>query len=166
MLIAALLLVLLVLGLNAVATVVIAKRDGLSAGGRTVQLLMVWLLPLVGPSCAWRWPRPTAPGSGATTVPAVATIIRAAIPATATAITATAASTAAATVAAVTAAAAAIEVPAASSHARLPFAPKPRRLIEKQSSMARRYKVPGTAGHPCLPQNFQRRLADTKRGSP
>ncbi len=32
MLIAALLLVLLVLGLNAVATVVIAKRDGLSAG--------------------------------------------------------------------------------------------------------------------------------------
>ncbi|MBA0263236.1 hypothetical protein D7T58_02935 [Stenotrophomonas maltophilia] len=48
MLIAALLLVLLVLGLNAVATVVIAKRDGLSAGGRTVQLLMVWLLPLVG----------------------------------------------------------------------------------------------------------------------
>ncbi|MDH1193779.1 hypothetical protein [Stenotrophomonas sp. GD03958] len=48
MLIAALLLVLLVLGLNAVATVVIAKRDGLSTGGRTVQLLMVWLLPLVG----------------------------------------------------------------------------------------------------------------------
>ncbi|EQM81944.1 hypothetical protein JY464_18330 [Stenotrophomonas maltophilia] len=48
MLIAVLLLVLLVLGLNAVATVVIAKRDGLSAGGRTVQLLMVWLLPLVG----------------------------------------------------------------------------------------------------------------------
>ena len=48
MLIVALLLVLLVLGLNVVATVVIIRRDGLSAGGRTVQLLLVWLLPLVG----------------------------------------------------------------------------------------------------------------------
>ncbi len=48
MLIVALLLFLLVLGLNVVATVVIAQRDGLSAGGRTVQLLVVWLLPLVG----------------------------------------------------------------------------------------------------------------------
>lgn len=48
MLIVALLLVLLVLGLNVVATVVIAQRDGLTAGGRTVQLLLVWLLPLVG----------------------------------------------------------------------------------------------------------------------
>lgn len=48
MLIVALLLVLLVLGLNVVATVVIVRRDGLSAGGRTVQLLLVWLLPLVG----------------------------------------------------------------------------------------------------------------------
>ncbi len=48
MLIAALLLVLLVLGLNAVATVVIVRRDGLSAGGRAVQLLLVWLLPLIG----------------------------------------------------------------------------------------------------------------------
>lgn len=48
MLIVALLLVLLVLGLNVVATVVIVRRDGLSTGGRTVQLLMVWLLPLVG----------------------------------------------------------------------------------------------------------------------
>ncbi|KOQ72226.1 hypothetical protein LRM36_12590 [Stenotrophomonas maltophilia] len=48
MLIVALLLVLLVLGLNVVATVVIARRDGLSAGGRTVQLLLVWLLPAVG----------------------------------------------------------------------------------------------------------------------
>ena len=48
MLILALLLVLLVLGLNLVATVLIVRRDGLSAGGRTVQLLLVWLLPLVG----------------------------------------------------------------------------------------------------------------------
>ncbi|WP_414495259.1 hypothetical protein [Stenotrophomonas maltophilia] len=48
MLILALLLVLLVLGLNVVATVVIIRRDGLSAGGRAVQLLLVWLLPLVG----------------------------------------------------------------------------------------------------------------------
>lgn len=48
MLIVALLLVLLVLGLNAVATVVIVRRDGVSAGGRAVQLLLVWLLPLVG----------------------------------------------------------------------------------------------------------------------
>lgn len=48
MLIVALLLVLLVLGLNVVATVVIVRRDGLSAGGRAVQLLLVWLLPLVG----------------------------------------------------------------------------------------------------------------------
>ncbi|QDL27248.1 hypothetical protein [Stenotrophomonas maltophilia] len=48
MLIVALLLVLLVLGLNVVATVVVAQRDGLSAGGRAVQLLLVWLLPLVG----------------------------------------------------------------------------------------------------------------------
>lgn len=48
MLILAVLLVLLVLGLNVVATVVIAQRDGLSTGGRTVQLLLVWLLPLVG----------------------------------------------------------------------------------------------------------------------
>ncbi|WP_459048269.1 hypothetical protein [Stenotrophomonas sp. PSU_St99] len=48
MLIVALLLVLLVLGLNVVATVVVAQRDGLSAGGRTVQLLLVWLLPLIG----------------------------------------------------------------------------------------------------------------------
>ncbi|WP_075675075.1 hypothetical protein [Stenotrophomonas sp. TD3] len=48
MLILAVLLVLLVVGLNVVATVVIAQRDGLSAGGRTVQLLLVWLLPLVG----------------------------------------------------------------------------------------------------------------------
>lgn len=48
MLIAALLLVLLVLGLNAVATVVIVRRDGLSAGGRAVQLLLVWLLPMIG----------------------------------------------------------------------------------------------------------------------
>lgn len=48
MLIVALLLVLLVLGLNVVATVVIVRRDGLSAGGRTVQLLLIWLLPLVG----------------------------------------------------------------------------------------------------------------------
>jgi hypothetical protein len=48
MLIVALLLVLLVLGLNVAATVVIVRRDGLSAGGRTVQLLLVWLLPLVG----------------------------------------------------------------------------------------------------------------------
>jgi len=48
MLILAVLLVLLVLGLNVVATVVIAQRDGLSAGGRMVQLLLVWLLPLVG----------------------------------------------------------------------------------------------------------------------
>ncbi len=48
MLIVALLLVLLVLGLNVVATVVIVRRDGLSVGGRTVQLLLIWLLPLVG----------------------------------------------------------------------------------------------------------------------
>ena len=48
MLIVALLLVLLVLGLNVAATVVIVRRDGLSAGGRAVQLLLVWLLPLVG----------------------------------------------------------------------------------------------------------------------
>ncbi len=48
MLIVALLLVLLVLGLNVVATVVIVRRDGLSAAGRTVQLLLIWLLPLVG----------------------------------------------------------------------------------------------------------------------
>ena len=48
MLIVALLLVLLVLGLNVVATVVIVRRDGLSSGGRAVQLLLVWLLPVVG----------------------------------------------------------------------------------------------------------------------
>ena len=48
MLILAVLLVLLVLGLNVVATVVIAQRDCLTAGGRTVQLLLVWLPPLVG----------------------------------------------------------------------------------------------------------------------
>jgi hypothetical protein len=48
MLIVTLLLALLVLGLNVVATVVIVQRDGLSAGGRGVQLLLVWLLPLVG----------------------------------------------------------------------------------------------------------------------
>ncbi len=48
MLIIALLLVLLVLGLNLAATVVVVRRDGLSAAGRSVQLLLVWLLPLVG----------------------------------------------------------------------------------------------------------------------
>lgn len=48
MLIVTLLLALLVLGLNVVATVVIVQREGLSAGGRAVQLLLVWLLPLVG----------------------------------------------------------------------------------------------------------------------
>lgn len=48
MLIVTVLLLLLVLGLNLVATVVIARRDGLSAGGRVVQLLLVWGLPLVG----------------------------------------------------------------------------------------------------------------------
>lgn len=48
MLILALLLILLVLGLNVVATVVIVRGDSLSAGGRAGQLLLVWLLPLVG----------------------------------------------------------------------------------------------------------------------
>ncbi len=48
MLIVTLLLALLVLGLNAVATVVIVQREGLSAALRAVQLLLVWLLPLVG----------------------------------------------------------------------------------------------------------------------
>ncbi len=48
MLIVALLLVLLGLGLNVAATGVIVRPCGLSAGGRAVQLLLVWLLPLVG----------------------------------------------------------------------------------------------------------------------
>ena len=34
-----------VLGLNLVATFVVLGREEVSAGGRTVQLLMVWLLP-------------------------------------------------------------------------------------------------------------------------
>ncbi|WMJ68270.1 hypothetical protein [Stenotrophomonas sp. 24(2023)] len=48
MLIVALVLVALVLGLNLVATVMIVQRQGLSFGMRAMQLLLVWLLPLVG----------------------------------------------------------------------------------------------------------------------
>ncbi len=48
MLVVTLVLVALVLGLNLVATFVVLGREEVSAGGRTVQLLMVWLLPLVG----------------------------------------------------------------------------------------------------------------------
>ncbi|MFB5855358.1 hypothetical protein WAB97_005895 [Stenotrophomonas maltophilia] len=48
MLVVTLVLVALVLGLNLVATFVVLGREEVSAGGRTVQLLLVWLLPLVG----------------------------------------------------------------------------------------------------------------------
>jgi hypothetical protein len=48
MLVVTLVLVALVLGLNVVATFVVLGREEVSAGGRTVQLLLVWLLPLVG----------------------------------------------------------------------------------------------------------------------
>lgn len=92
MLIVALLLVLLVLGLNVVATVVIIRRDGLSAGGRTVQLLLVWLLPLVGAILCMAVA--TADGSGSRGRGAQATTAPVGIPVTTTAITATAAPTA------------------------------------------------------------------------
>ena len=93
MLIVALLLVLLVLGLNVVATVVIVRRDGLSAGGRTVQLLLVWLLPLVGAILCMAVA--TADGSGSRGMAAQATTAQVATQMTTTAITATAAPTAA-----------------------------------------------------------------------
>ncbi len=48
MLVVTLVLIALVLGLNLVATYVVVRRDGVSVGGRAVQLLLVWLLPLVG----------------------------------------------------------------------------------------------------------------------
>ncbi|WP_312252459.1 hypothetical protein [Stenotrophomonas sp.] len=48
MLVVTLILVALVLGLNLVATFVVLGREEVSAGGRAVQLLLVWLLPLVG----------------------------------------------------------------------------------------------------------------------
>lgn len=48
MLVVTVILIALVLGLNLVATFVVAGRDGLSVGERLVQLLLVWLLPLVG----------------------------------------------------------------------------------------------------------------------
>ncbi|WP_312736036.1 hypothetical protein [Stenotrophomonas sp.] len=48
MLVVTLVLIALVLGLNLVATFVVVRRDGVSVGGRAVQLLLVWLLPLVG----------------------------------------------------------------------------------------------------------------------
>lgn len=93
MLIVALLLVLLVLGLNVAATVVIVRRDGLSAGGRAVQLLLVWLLPLVGAILCLAVA--TADSSGSRGMAAQAMTPPLAIPVTATAITATAAPTAA-----------------------------------------------------------------------
>lgn len=48
MLVVTLVLIALVLGLNLVATYVVVRRDDVSAGGRALQLLLVWLLPLVG----------------------------------------------------------------------------------------------------------------------
>ncbi len=48
MLVVTLVLIALVLGLNLVATYVVVRRDDVSVGGRMVQLLLVWLLPLVG----------------------------------------------------------------------------------------------------------------------
>lgn len=48
MLVVTLALIALVLGLNLVATYVVLRRDDVSVGGRMVQLLLVWLLPLVG----------------------------------------------------------------------------------------------------------------------
>jgi hypothetical protein len=48
MLVVTLVLIALVLGLNLVATFVVVRRDDVSVGGRAVQLLLVWLLPLVG----------------------------------------------------------------------------------------------------------------------
>jgi hypothetical protein len=110
MLIVALLLVLLVLGLNVVATVVIVRRDGLSAGGRTVQLLLVWLLPLVGAILCMAVA--TADGSGSRGMAAQAMTPPLAIPVTTTAITATAAPTAeaATAVGVVTAAAAVVAI--------------------------------------------------------
>lgn len=48
MLVVTLVLVALVLGLNLVATFVVLGREEVSAGGRLMQLLLVWLLPLVG----------------------------------------------------------------------------------------------------------------------
>ncbi|AWH16865.1 hypothetical protein C1922_05795 [Stenotrophomonas sp. ZAC14D2_NAIMI4_7] len=48
MLVVTVILIALVLGLNLVATFVVVGRDELSVGGRLVQLLLVWLLPLLG----------------------------------------------------------------------------------------------------------------------
>jgi len=48
MLVVSLVLIALVLGLNLVASVVVLNRAGLSPGNRAGQLLLVWLLPLVG----------------------------------------------------------------------------------------------------------------------
>ena len=48
MLVVTLGLLALVLGLNLVATYVVVRRDDVSVGGRMVQLLLVWMLPLVG----------------------------------------------------------------------------------------------------------------------
>ncbi|WP_312706263.1 hypothetical protein [Stenotrophomonas sp.] len=48
MLVVTLVLIALVLGLNVVATYVVVRRDDVSVVGRMVQLLLVWLLPLVG----------------------------------------------------------------------------------------------------------------------
>ena len=48
MLVVTLILVALVVGLNLVATFVVLGREEVSAGGRAAQLLLVWLLPLVG----------------------------------------------------------------------------------------------------------------------
>lgn len=48
MLVVTLVLFALVLGLNLVASVVVLGRGELAAGSRAGQLLVVWLLPLVG----------------------------------------------------------------------------------------------------------------------
>lgn len=47
-LIVTLLLVLLVLGLNLLASWVILRRQELSSGNRAAQVLVIWLLPLIG----------------------------------------------------------------------------------------------------------------------
>lgn len=108
MLVVTLVLVALVLGLNLVATFVVLGREEVSAGGRTVQLLLVWLLPLVGAILCLAVA--TADGSGSRGMAAEAMTPPLAMPVTTTAITATAAPTAAATVAAVTAAAAVVAI--------------------------------------------------------
>ncbi|WP_439450546.1 hypothetical protein [Stenotrophomonas sp. ATs4] len=48
MLVVTLVLIALVLGLNLVASFVVLRRDDLGGGSRAGQLLVVWLLPLVG----------------------------------------------------------------------------------------------------------------------